>query len=78
VVTVAPKPAIKPAEPKSAHSAARTARIKVVVTTPKVVKAQIKPFRALRPQIRHDTAIPPSLMVTDEGAPFSPLPPITE
>jgi hypothetical protein len=63
----------KPEAPKTEKNSKNRQRIAVRLASPKVIKVEIKPFRAARPQIRHNAVSAP--MVTAEGAPFSPLPP---
>jgi hypothetical protein len=71
---VSGKPAARKTAPKTV--AAAPGRMKLRLVQPKVVKATLKPYRGARPQIRRslDTGNV-TLMVTDEGAPYSPISP---
>lgn len=79
VVPVAP---VKPAVPLQQTAPIGTFKIqprpRLRIVQPKTFKVHAKPFRNYRPRLRTTVAEKPKLMVTGEGAPFSPIPPIGE
>ena len=79
----APRDAMTVAAPQKKSAAKSVAaapvRIKMQAINPKVVKVHIKPYSPPRPQIRRVSQTQaPTPIVTEDGAPFSPLPPIIE
>jgi|GEM_PF-1204978 hypothetical protein len=76
----APKPEARTARATSIVAKAPkpfVARAKVRLIQPKIAKVRVKPFRGEHSPLHHAAdAGKPAIMVTEDGAPFSPLSPV--